>query len=840
MQLVHDTDGKLIYAGQHEYDFITGEPNITDWDLILGSNDNSSGDRPGFCDCIIDEVRVSNVIRKDYMAPPVVSNVGIVPGSITTMAASIGTSPLKKVELMYRAGGTGGFTALAMTASSFPDEFTAAKPDVPGTILYYYIRAENEAGQVTTSPADAESDTPTYFSLAQPAANTLTLSLDFEEGTMPVMDQSDYGHQVIAGGTPEHIMNAAEGSYGLRFDGETDYLQINSQVIGDTDEYSFEMWVNVEDFQEAQVPDGNWQFWATKPEACLDCADQATFSVLTGLSEVRNKKIYSRFLVEYPGGMRANIEVPLDTVLNEDTWYHVLLEHRKAPRGDSLDYYALFQVRNESDEILATNYAGYIGRPLNNSSLPLRLGLAAGKSTDDGAGFQGVMDGVKFYNYATGKIAPPVAPSISEVGFDAVGDPSTPGFLVLSATVTPGLGSPVTDVSVFTGNGVDFEQHTMTLGDDGIYSVGTSPVLGEVTYFYFAAMNADSLESLDPPEARAEKPRFWDIGFYLPERQLVALDFEGEMTTDKSGVGHFVNVFGDPTFTQGAVGDHALELDGVDDYLQLQGIFLGTSDEFALEIRFNVDDFREGTPEGNWMYLVNKPILCDFCWSEEAFSLLWGLNDNAEKKLAARFWNPQFGGNLHLEVELGASMQTETWYHAILEVKFNAAGPEPYVAVLQLRGESVDVLAQNEVMMPFNPVQDFVSLFPLYIGHTRNRGFVDGRIDHFAFYNYPHFELSATSVEGPNELPTSYSLSQNYPNPFNPVTTIEFELPKAQHVTIEVFDMLGRKVATLVDQMQSAGTQRVQFNADSHSSGLYIYRIRAGDYVATKHMMLVK
>ncbi|UCG53849.1 MAG: T9SS type A sorting domain-containing protein [Candidatus Latescibacterota bacterium] len=88
--------------------------------------------------------------------------------------------------------------------------------------------------------------------------------------------------------------------------------------------------------------------------------------------------------------------------------------------------------------------------------------------------------------------------------------------------------------------------------------------------------------------------------------------------------------------------------------------------------------------------------------------------------------------------------------------------------------------------------------------------------------------------------PHRFSLSQNYPNPFNPTTTISFSLAKASHVRLEIFDIAGRRVATLVDESKDAGPHHVEFDASSLSSGIYIYRIKAGDMTESRKMMLIK
>lgn len=91
-----------------------------------------------------------------------------------------------------------------------------------------------------------------------------------------------------------------------------------------------------------------------------------------------------------------------------------------------------------------------------------------------------------------------------------------------------------------------------------------------------------------------------------------------------------------------------------------------------------------------------------------------------------------------------------------------------------------------------------------------------------------------------SQLPSVYSLSQNYPNPFNPSTKISFALPQAGNVKIVVFDLLGREVEVLVNEFRTAGNHTVDFNAASLASGVYFYKIEAGDFTATKKMLLIK
>lgn len=96
------------------------------------------------------------------------------------------------------------------------------------------------------------------------------------------------------------------------------------------------------------------------------------------------------------------------------------------------------------------------------------------------------------------------------------------------------------------------------------------------------------------------------------------------------------------------------------------------------------------------------------------------------------------------------------------------------------------------------------------------------------------------SVEDEIEVPFTYNLSQNYPNPFNPSTTIAYSIRKAGPVEVVVYNVLGQRVRTLVDENKPAGEHHIQFDASGLSSGVYFYRIQAGDFVDTKKLLLMK
>jgi hypothetical protein len=107
---------------------------------------------------------------------------------------------------------------------------------------------------------------------------------------------------------------------------------------------------------------------------------------------------------------------------------------------------------------------------------------------------------------------------------------------------------------------------------------------------------------------------------------------------------------------------------------------------------------------------------------------------------------------------------------------------------------------------------------------------------------------SPVSIEDDGNLqsPIAFDLYQNYPNPFNPTTKISYNIPavstgyKDLRVQLKVFDILGNEVATLVEGFKKAGYYSVEFNANSLSSGVYLYKLQAGSFVETKKMILLR
>ncbi len=128
------------------------------------------------------------------------------------------------------------------------------------------------------------------------------------------------------------------------------------------------------------------------------------------------------------------------------------------------------------------------------------------------------------------------------------------------------------------------------------------------------------------------------------------------------------------------------------------------------------------------------------------------------------------------------------------------------------------------------------STFPGYFNVKFELG-VNGYI---CWTDSERISVDITGISRKGHLPTVYTLNQNYPNPFNPATHLRFEIPVSGFVSLKVFDVLGREVATLVNEKKSPGAYDIEWNAGNVSSGVYFYRLSAGSFLATKKMILMR
>jgi hypothetical protein len=137
----------------------------------------------------------------------------------------------------------------------------------------------------------------------------------------------------------------------------------------------------------------------------------------------------------------------------------------------------------------------------------------------------------------------------------------------------------------------------------------------------------------------------------------------------------------------------------------------------------------------------------------------------------------------------------------------------------------------------------FASYWTLFVNTTPSYNWLGYEKESSVYQTLSWFGIPVTpvSVERENNaIPEKYSLSQNYPNPFNPSTTIKFSVPEQSNVVLKIYDVLGSEVANLVNETLDAGNYTVNFDASQFASGMYIYKITAGNFTTSKKMMLMK
>jgi hypothetical protein len=100
--------------------------------------------------------------------------------------------------------------------------------------------------------------------------------------------------------------------------------------------------------------------------------------------------------------------------------------------------------------------------------------------------------------------------------------------------------------------------------------------------------------------------------------------------------------------------------------------------------------------------------------------------------------------------------------------------------------------------------------------------------------------VTSLETENTDKLPTDFALLQNYPNPFNPSTRIEFHIPNAELVNLKIYDLLGREVKSLVNEEMQPGVHIVELDASALASGIYFYSLKAGKFISTKKMILLR
>jgi photosystem II stability/assembly factor-like uncharacterized protein len=146
----------------------------------------------------------------------------------------------------------------------------------------------------------------------------------------------------------------------------------------------------------------------------------------------------------------------------------------------------------------------------------------------------------------------------------------------------------------------------------------------------------------------------------------------------------------------------------------------------------------------------------------------------------------------------------------------------------------------EEINIPFGDKVQGLLMQPLIVSLFVYNNYLFVGTNGYGVWKVPLSSIITDIKDKNNEIPSKYTLEQNYPNPFNPTTVIKYDLPESGFVSLKVYDILGREVQTLVNGNKIKGTYEVSFNGSNLASGVYLYKLKAGNYISIKKMMLIK
>ncbi len=412
MAFIRDTNRHLLMTIIHKYNSQSGEielasfsvsdylsfgaadptPMVTDQPVHIGY---AGGGEDSFLDGFVDEVRISNVVR-EMPIPPIVKNVTVLSNQTTDAAqyevgANIFTlfnsTSIQSANLYYSLDAGENWTTIPMTTVS-GDSMVGIIPQQPlGSIIRYYIVAEDNNGLTFNSPKDAGWQSSEYYSFGVFQPDTKTLDLGFESGSGTPVDGSDYASPVTMYGTPQFSDQAKDGSYAIHLEGDSSFLEVDTPFLA-AKTFLVDFWMRPE---------------YTNPEDGLYCRI---------LNRPRNATSWSdnNYQIRFDpdsrlyAGTDGSVVITLEDSIEMNKWYHVMYEVRNAPEGDTVAYYGVLQLGDENDQLIERKYAGF-DSPVVEGFQPLRIGKAA--SPDTGTYppfFNGNFDNIKIYNYPAAQL----------------------------------------------------------------------------------------------------------------------------------------------------------------------------------------------------------------------------------------------------------------------------------------------------------------------------------------------------------------------------------------------------------------------------------------------------
>lgn len=646
--------------------------------------------------------------------------------------------------------------------------------------------------------------------------DTATVLLMHFDGNLE--NASDQSADGVGHGNLTYVSNAALGlGQALRLDNDaqndSSYVTIaDDEALDLQGNWTIEGWINIFTFGETADD------WRWVPRLIIKPGEEVFWRPNYWIELWGDNRFFSSGYHSATGCCWPQANTPNDT-MEPGSWYHIAFVR------DTTEQIIAQVVHDSNMELIAFSSYQYDpideAPPMTNDNA-VHIGWAgatniATPSTD--SWLDGFVDEIRVSNVVRNFNIPPILTSVTELA----NQPSDQAGYEISVEAFKLGSGEISDVTLHYDVGNGFQEVAMSSSGGRTYTAMIPEQdLGTVIRYFVSATDETDLRSTYPSNVETTEAYF-SFGVYEENTQTLRLTFEEGtgVPQDHSQYAHTVETFGSPTYVEeAAAGDYALDFDSGDStYLEIESPFLA-SNEMSVELWFNADsmdaDVRligKESPGGTW---YNQNFEMKFM---------------AGHRLAAGTYLPDGSGYIINDLYVEDSLVTGTWYQALYVLSADSA-------LLRISDAEGEVIGEKRMAVEGSAI---LAGGPFRLGHSgpADQGYFDGRIDNVVVYNYA-LDVFATDAETGTELPKSIALEQNYPNPFNPATTIRYSLPMASDVTLAVFDVLGRRVATLVDQQQTAGRHEVQFDGAGLASGIYYYQLRSETQTRVRTMMLLK
>lgn len=805
--IVHDKDGNLVDFKVFPYDPDVPPPRATDTAPLKIGTSSMGG---GFIDGIIDEYRISDIVRK-YDIPPIIAKVNwqdnqhVAENQDITVTADIVNyaSDITSAKLYYSTGGD--FMPIDMTNID-STMYQATIPGQPlGTQIRYYVEAKNSSG-FTSSTLQSFVRDSAYYGIAVVKDHSKVLDLEFENGSGLPYDSSEYHQTVNYYGNPQYSSDdPAFGNYSMYFEGDTSFLRIDQPAaFMNSDELTIDFWFKADELRDGpsilmKQPEYHWDDWQFSYRLWMhDYGSGVT--------------LYPEVYIQTPNGPDqkwTRVWASGYYVLEPQKWYHVIY---KISSENNIAMCSLF---DHKDSLLYEEGVTINGHPKQREGE-----FTIGGDYVWNIKYKGWIDRFKVYNYAMG--LPPAILGVHQKEVLNVA-PNT--------ATTVGLDAK-NAAHVYLHYIIDNDTTDVEMNKTGDLSYdGTIPGLdfGKYLLYYFTAVNENGDEVMEPADGIP-----YVIAYSKEKSKTLDLDFEegSGVPQDASDYANPIIAHGNPQYsTDAKSGNYSISLEGDSSYLEIPAPapFLA-SNQISVDLWFKADEMPAFATDlfGKFPVRGNAWAFGPRLWFQDNGTLypeVYIVSDDGSPDQA---WT-------HLPLD--TLIQVGRWYRVVMEVGADTA----YAQLYNENNELIDEGGAH-VNGHLNPVSGKFT-----IGHSQfpDMPYFHGEIDGIKIYNYPIHLMTAIDHNKRNSVPVHYSLSQNYPNPFNPTTEIKFAIPELTDVQLNVYNVLGQKVKTLFNAKVTPGEYKVNWDGTNDSghqvaSGVYLYMLKTKKLSKVKKMILIR